>query len=58
MLEELGRPYHLHVLNLKKDEHKQPAHLAANPMGKVPAITHKGMHVTEAAAICCFLADT
>jgi len=58
MLEELGKPYRLHLLNLKKDEHKQPAHLAVNPMGKVPAITHKGVHITEAAAICCFLADT
>ena len=58
MLEELGQPYRLHLLNLKKDEHKQPAHLAINPMGKVPAITHKGVPITEAAAICCFLADT
>jgi glutathione S-transferase len=57
MLEELGRPYRLQLLNLKKNEHKQPAYLAVNPMGKVPAITHKGVPVTEAAAICCFLAD-
>jgi glutathione S-transferase len=58
MLEELGQPYRLHLLNLKKNEHKQPDYLAVNPMGKVPAITHKGVAVTEAAAICCFLADT
>ncbi len=57
MLEELGEPYRLHLLNLKKDEHKQPGYLAVNPMGKVPAIAHKGVVVTEAAAICCHLAD-
>ncbi|TWT11822.1 glutathione S-transferase family protein [Reyranella sp. CPCC 100927] len=57
MLEELGQPYHLHLLNLKKEEHKQPAYLAVNPMGKVPAIAHKGVIITEAAAICCHLAD-
>lgn len=58
MLEELGQPYRLHLLNLKKEEHKQPSYLAINPMGKVPAISHKGVAITEAAAICCFLADT
>jgi glutathione S-transferase len=57
MLEELGQPYRLHLLNLKKNEHKQPDFLAVNPMGKVPAITHKGVTISEAAAICCFLAD-
>ena len=41
LLEELGSPPHeLEVLNLKKGEHKLPAYLAINPMGKVPAIMH------------------
>jgi len=31
--------------------------LSINPMGKVPAIKHKGKVVTEVAAICCYLAD-
>jgi glutathione S-transferase len=57
MLEELGRPYRLHLLNLKKGEHKQPSYLGINPMGKVPALTHGDVVVTEAAAICCYLAD-
>ncbi len=57
MLEELGVPYRTEVLNLKKAEHKAPGYLAINPMGKVPAIKHGDTVVTEAAAICCYLAD-
>lgn len=57
MLEELGIPYDLHVLNLKKNEHKRPDYLKINPLGKVPAIVHDGVAITEAAAICTYLAD-
>jgi glutathione S-transferase len=57
MLEELGQPYRFHLLNLGKGEHKRPEYLAINPMGKVPAIVHRGAVITEAAAICCYLAD-
>jgi len=57
MLEEVGEPYDLHVLSLKKGDHKQPEYLAINPMGKVPAIRHKGVVITEASAICAYLAD-
>ena len=57
MLEELGKPYRLQVLDGKKNEHKSPAYLAINPMGKVPALRHGEIVVTEAAAICCYLAD-
>jgi glutathione S-transferase len=31
--------------------------LKINPMGKVPAIVHRGVVVTETAAICTYLAD-
>jgi glutathione S-transferase len=57
MLEEVGEPYDLHVLDLKKGENRAPAYLAVNPMGKVPALRHGDAMVTEAAAICCYLAD-
>jgi glutathione S-transferase len=56
MLEELGEPYDLHVLNLAKGEQHAPEHLAINPMGKVPALRHGDMVLTEAAAICAYLA--
>jgi glutathione S-transferase len=57
MLEELGQPYELHMISLKKGENRQPAYLAVNPMGKVPALKHGDTVITEAAAICTYLAD-
>jgi glutathione S-transferase len=57
MLEELGVPYKIEQLSLKQGTHKSPDYLALNPMGKVPAIKHGDTVVTEAAAICCYLAD-
>ena len=57
MLEELGEPYEIRLLSLEKEEHKQADYLAINPMGRVPALTHRGKVVTETAAICLYLAD-
>jgi len=57
LLDELGAPYEAKVVNLEKGEQKTPQYLAVNPMGKVPAIVHRGVVVTEAAAICVYLAD-
>ena len=57
MLEEAGQPFELVVLDLKKGEQRQPAYLAVNPMGKVPAIKHGDTIITESAAICTYLAD-
>lgn len=57
LLEELGVPYQLHVLNMKAGEQRQPAYLAINPMGKVPALTHGDALVTEQVAVFLYLAD-
>ena len=57
LLEELGVPYELHVLNMKAGEQRQPAYLAVNPMGKVPAVKHGDALVTEQAACFIYLAD-
>ena len=57
LLEELGVPYDLHLLDLKKNEQRAPAYLAVNPMGKVPAIRHGDALVTELPAIFIYLAD-
>src|SRR5215217_3645693 len=56
MLEEVGRQYRTEVLDfgtsMKATEYRK-----INPMGKVPAIRHGETIVTEAAAICAYLAD-
>src|SRR6201981_1125433 len=57
LLEELGAPYELHPVNMKAGEQRKPAYLAVNPMGKVPAIRHRGTLVTEQVAIFIYLAD-
>ncbi|MEO5667517.1 MAG: glutathione S-transferase family protein [Bdellovibrionota bacterium] len=57
MLEEIGVPYETHLLNMKRGEHKSAEYLKINPMGKVPTLVHNGVVITEAAAICAYLAD-
>ena len=56
LLEELNVPYDIKVLQYG-DEIKAADYLALNSMGKVPAITHGKVVVTETAAICAYLAD-
>ena len=57
LLEELGVEYDMHVLNFSKNEQRQPDYMAVNPMGKVPAIWHRGELVTEQPAVFIYLAD-
>jgi glutathione S-transferase len=57
MLEEIGEPYDIHLLSMKRGENRAPEYLAVNPMGKVPALRHGDTVITEAAAICAYLAD-
>jgi len=57
LLEELGAPFDLRVLNMKAGEQRQPAYLAINPMGKVPALKHGDALITEQPAIYMYLAD-
>lgn len=56
MMEELGQPYETVWLGYGP-EMKSPEYRAVNPMGKVPAVRHGDLVVTEAAAICAYLAD-
>ncbi len=56
MLEEVGAPYRTELLEYGTTM-RAPEYLAVNPMGKVPAICHGEVVVTEAAAICAYLAD-
>ena len=58
MIEEAGAPHRVVPNDFAKNEHKAPAFLALNPMGKLPTIEHRGTVVTETAAIIAYLADT
>lgn len=57
MLEEIGEPYDIHLLSMKRGTNREPDYLAVNPMGKVPALKHGDTVITECAAICTYLAD-
>ena len=58
MLEEVGAPYGIVLLDFSKDEQKKPDYLKINPMGRVPALVHGDIVVTETAAICAYLAES
>jgi glutathione S-transferase len=57
LLEELGAPHELRVVNMKAGEQRKPAFLAVNPMGKVPALSDGDATLAEAAAICAYVAE-
>ena len=56
-LEEIGQPYELAFVDILKGAQKAPAIIAMNPMGKLPILKDGDAVVTEAAAICLYLAD-
>ena len=57
LLRELGVPFELKFLDLEAREHKQPAYLALNPLGRIPALLADGQPIAESGAICLWLAD-
>lgn len=57
LLDELGASYQLRSFDLNAGEQRGPEYLAVNPMGKVPAVTHDGVLVTEQPAVFIYLAD-
>jgi glutathione S-transferase len=57
MLEESGAPYRIELIRFDQGANRKPAYLAVNPMGKIPAIVHRGTVVTETGAIIAYLAD-
>jgi len=57
MLEEVGEPYEVELLDLKEGDQRKPNYLALNPMGKVPTLVDENLVVSEVSAICCYLAD-
>ncbi|WP_252192900.1 glutathione S-transferase family protein [Rhizobium sp. CSW-27] len=57
MLEEISQPYEAHVVAYGP-QMKSADYRAINPMGKVPALRHGDLVVTECAGIIAYLADT
>jgi len=57
VLEELGLPYELKAVNVRKGEQKEDAFLSLNPNGKVPVLVDDGFVLTESAAILVHLAE-
>src|SRR4051794_34310280 len=57
LLEELGAPYELKLINRQSGQQRSPEFLKVNPLGKVPTIDHDGAIVTEQVAIFIYLAD-
>ena len=55
VLEEKGAAYELREVDILKGEGQQPAHLARQPWGKVPALEHDGFMLFETFAIARYL---
>ena len=58
LLEELGIPFELHLVDNTKGSHREPVYLALNPNGLLPAMTDGDLVLYETAAICLHLCDT
>jgi glutathione S-transferase/GST-like protein len=60
LLEELGLPYQVHVLDLRSGAQKEPWFTAINPNGRIPAIVDREAEdfaVFESGAIMVYLAE-
>jgi glutathione S-transferase len=55
-LHEIGAPFESRPLSFQRKENRDPAFLAINPEGKVPALLIDGRPLTEVAAILFYLA--
>ncbi|MBS0364686.1 MAG: glutathione S-transferase N-terminal domain-containing protein [Proteobacteria bacterium] len=57
LLEELGLPYEVVPVDIRRGEQHSPAYLAINPNAKTPAIVDDGTRVFDSNAILLYLAD-
>lgn len=57
ILEEIGQPYRVELVDITSGQQQAPGFLAINPMGKVPTLKHGATIVSEVSAIACYLAD-
>jgi glutathione S-transferase len=57
VLDEIGAPFRLELVDRKADAHKSAAYLALNPNGTIPVFVDGDLVLFESAAICLYLAD-
>lgn len=57
VLEELGVPYELSLVDRTRNQQKDPDYLRLNPNGRIPTLIDGDQVLYEAAAICLHLAD-
>jgi glutathione S-transferase len=58
LLEEIGQPFELRIVDRTHDEHKSADYLKLNPNGLIPVLVDGDFVLYETAAICLHLADT
>ena len=57
LLEEIGAPFELVLVDRMADAHKAPAYLKLNPNGLIPVLVDGDLVLYETAAICLYLCD-
>ena len=57
LLEEIGAPYELELIDRNKNAHNSPEYLRLNPSGRIPVLIDGDLVLFETAAICLHLAD-
>src|SRR4029453_16696343 len=58
LLEELGAPFELKLVDRANAAHKSPEYLKLNPNGLIPVLVDGDLVLYETVAICLHLADT
>ena len=58
LLEELGVPFELKLVDREKDAQRSPDYLKLNPNGTIPVLVDGALVLYETAAICLHLVDT
>lgn len=57
LLEEMGLPYELVLVDREKGAHRSAEYLKLNPNGRIPTLVDGGLVLFETAAICLHLVD-
>ena len=57
LLEELGVPYRLELVDRDRDGHKSPEYLRLNPQGLIPTLVDDDLVLWETSAILMHIAD-